>query len=98
MNEPVLTDLEDPLDSCQQQLQQDQDCLWLVFLAQPQQLYMLAYHVAKARTRLTIGIYLHRPLFSHGELDIALSRVGALQHLKVEDNKPMTMAQVSYIH
>ena len=25
--EPVLT--EDPLDSCQQQLQQDQDCLWL---------------------------------------------------------------------
>ena len=42
----------------------------------------------------TISIYLHRPLFSYGQLDIALSCVGALQ-LKVEGNKLMTMAHIS---
>ena len=68
------------------------------FLPSLSNFYVIPHHVAKARTRLTLGIYLHRPLFSHGQHDIALSRIGALQHLKVKDNKPMIMAHVSYIH
>jgi len=38
---------------------------------------------SQGQTFHTVGIYLHRPLFSHGQLYVALSRVGAPHRLKV---------------
>ena len=43
----------------------------------------LTCNKSQGQTFHTVGIYLHRPLFSHGQLYVALSRVGAPHHLKV---------------
>ena len=38
---------------------------------------------SQGQTFRTIGVYLHRPLFSHGQLYVALSRVGSPHRVKV---------------
>ena len=42
---------------------------------------------SQGQTFHTVGIYLHRPLFSHGQLYVALSRKGAPHRLKVLNRK-----------